>query len=142
MNSIEVLKRSGLKATHPRLKVLQVFQQSTQHHMSADEVFHVLLRERSDIGLATVYRVLTQFEQAGILNRRYFRTGKSIYALNNGQRHDHLICTRCGKLEVFYDPEVEQCRSIKIQASGWEIQNHALVLYGQCPDCTKKSAAL
>ena len=108
MKNIEDLKSTGLKATLPRLKILEIFQGGKQRHMTAEDVFRVLLDERSDIGLATVYRVLTQFEQAGILLRSNFESGKAVYELNEGQHHDHFVCTSCGKVEEFYDPEIEK----------------------------------
>ena len=108
MGNIDELKSTGLKATLPRLKILQIFQTTSQRHMTAEDVFRVLLNEHSDIGLATVYRVLTQFEQAGILERSHFESGKAVYELNEGSHHDHLICTSCGKVEEFYDAEIER----------------------------------
>ena len=108
MTNIEELKSTGLKATLPRLKILEVFQKGAQRHMTAEDVFRVLLDDRSDIGLATVYRVLTQFEQAGILSRSHFESGKAVYELNEGQHHDHLLCLDCGKVEEFYDAEIER----------------------------------
>src|SRR5574344_16177 len=108
MKNIDELKSTGLKATLPRLKILEIFQRSALRHMTAEDVFRVLLEERSDIGLATVYRVLTQFEQAGILLRSNFESGKAVYELDEGQHHDHLICISCGKVEEFYDPEIEK----------------------------------
>ena len=97
MTNIEDLKSTGLKATLPRLKILEVFQKGSQRHMTAEDVFRVLLEERTDIGLATVYRVLTQFEQAGILTRSHFESGKSVYELNEGTHHDHLVCLDCAR---------------------------------------------
>ena len=106
MTNINELKSTGLKATIPRLKILEIFQRSGQRHLTAEDVFRVLLLERSDVGLATVYRVLTQFEQAGILSRSHFESGKAVYELNEGQHHDHLVCLDCGKVEEFYDAEI------------------------------------
>lgn len=137
MMNIDELKNTGLKATLPRLKILEVFQKGTLRHMTAEDVFRVLLDERSDIGLATVYRVLTQFEQAGILNRSNFEGGKSIYELNEGQHHDHFVCTVCGKVEEFYDPEIEKRQQIVAKAKGWVVQDHAMALYGFCASCAK-----
>src|SRR6218665_2061442 len=108
MTNTDELKSTGLKATLPRLKILDIFQKGSQRHMTAEDVFRVLLQERTDIGLATVYRVLTQFAQAGILSRSNFESGKSVYELNEGLHHDHFICTSCGKVEEFYDPEIEK----------------------------------
>jgi Fur family ferric uptake transcriptional regulator len=102
MSNIDELKNTGLKATLPRLKILEIFQAGKQRHMTAEDVFRVLLEERSDIGLATVYRVLMQFEQAGLLNRSNFESGKAVYEINEGQHHDHLVCLDCGRVEEFY----------------------------------------
>jgi Fur family ferric uptake transcriptional regulator len=136
MANIDELKSTGLKATMPRLKILDVFQKGSQRHMTAEDVFRVLLDERSDIGLATVYRVLTQFEQAGILLRSHFESGKAVYELNEGQHHDHLVCLDCGRVEEFYDPEIEKRQHDVALAKGFEIADHALSLYAHC---TKKA---
>ena len=135
--NIEELKSTGLKATLPRLKILEIFQSGAQRHMTAEDVFRVLLDERSDIGLATVYRVLTQFEQAGILIRSNFEGGKAIYELNEGQHHDHFICTACGRVEEFYDPEIEKRQNLIAQGKGWVVHDHAMSLYGQCAQCAQ-----
>ncbi|MGH6628057.1 MAG: ferric iron uptake transcriptional regulator, partial [Burkholderiaceae bacterium] len=132
MTNIDELKSTGLKATLPRLKILEIFQKGEQRHMTAEDVFRVLLQERSDIGLATVYRVLTQFEQAGILSRSHFESGKAVYELNEGQHHDHLVCLDCGKVEEFYDPEIEKRQQAVAQAKGFTIADHALSLYAHC----------
>ena len=108
MTHAEELKNSGLKATLPRIKVLEVFQNTAQRHMSAEDVFRVLLADHADIGLATVYRVLMQFEQAGILSRNHFESGKSVFELNEGKHHDHLVCLDCGRVEEFFDAEIEK----------------------------------
>ena len=129
-NNIENLKSTGLKATLPRLKIMEIFQTGKQRHMTAEDVFRVLLDERSDIGLATVYRVLTQFEQAGILLRSNFESGKAVYELNEGQHHDHLVCTSCGKVEEFFDPEIEKRQMQVADRLGWTIQDHAMSLHG------------
>lgn len=140
MKNIEELKSTGLKATLPRLKILEIFQTGRQRHMTAEDVFRVLLDERSDIGLATVYRVLTQFEQAGILLRSNFESGKAVYELNEGQHHDHFVCTACGKVEEFYDPEIEKRQMMIAEQMGWQIQDHSMSLYGQCADCVARAA--
>lgn len=139
MKNIEELKSTGLKATLPRLKILEIFQTGAQRHMTAEDVFRVLLDERSDIGLATVYRVLTQFEQAGILIRSNFESGKAVYELNEGQHHDHFVCTSCGKVEEFYDAEIEKRQNLIAKSKGWVIQDHAMALYGQCAECATKA---
>jgi Fur family transcriptional regulator, ferric uptake regulator len=132
MNTIQELKSTGLKATVPRLKVLEIFQKGAQRHMTAEDVFRVLLQDRSDVGLATVYRVLTQFEQAGILTRSNFEGGKAVYELNEGQHHDHLVCLDCGKVEEFYDAEIERRQNDVAKAKGFAIADHALSLYAHC----------
>jgi Fur family ferric uptake transcriptional regulator len=131
------LKSSGLKATLPRLKILEVFQTSEQRHMTAEDVYKALLNENSEIGLATVYRVLMQFEQAGLLSRSHFESGKSVFELNEGQHHDHLVCLTCGRVEEFYDPEIEARQRAIAQARGFELHEHALSLYAACvkPHC-------
>jgi len=132
MTNIDELKSTGLKATLPRLKILDVFQRGAQRHMTAEDVFRVLLEERSDIGLATVYRVLTQFEQAGILSRSHFESGKAVYELNEGTHHDHLVCLDCGRVEEFYDAEIEKRQNDVAQIKGFVIADHALSLYAHC----------
>lgn len=132
MTQINELKSNGLKATLPRLKILEVFQSGAQRHMTAEDVFRHLLREHTDIGLATVYRVLTQFEQAGILSRNHFESGKAVYELDEGQHHDHMVCLDCGRVEEFYDPEIESRQQAVAEAKGFVIADHALSLYAHC----------
>jgi Fur family transcriptional regulator, ferric uptake regulator len=141
MSNIDELKNTGLKATLPRLKIMEIFQTSAQRHMTAEDVFRVLLQERTDIGLATVYRVLTQFEQAGILSRNHFEQGKAMYELNEGQHHDHLVCLDCGRVEEFYDAEIEQRQHAVATAKGFTIADHALSLYAHCTktNCSHRS---
>ena len=140
MANIHELKRTGLKATLPRLKILDVFQKGEQRHMTAEDVFRVLLEERSDIGLATVYRVLTQFEQAGILSRSHFESGKAVFEINEGTHHDHMVCLDCGRVEEFYDAEIEKRQNAVAKAKGFEIADHALSLYAHCTkaDCPNR----
>lgn len=135
MSNIDELKSTGLKATLPRLKILEIFQKGAQRHMTAEDVFRVLLQEHSDIGLATVYRVLTQFEQAGILSRSNFESGKAVYELNEGKHHDHFICTACGKVEEFFDADIEKRQQSVAKSKGWVIQDHSMALYGLCAQC-------
>ena len=137
MDNIDELKSTGLKATLPRLKILEIFQKGAQRHMTAEDVFRVLLLERSDVGLATVYRVLTQFEQAGILTRSNFESGKAVFELNEGQHHDHLVCLDCGRVEEFFDPQIEQRQREVTISRGFELQEHSLALYARCtkPQC-------
>ncbi|MCY1164205.1 MULTISPECIES: ferric iron uptake transcriptional regulator [Polaromonas] len=132
MSNINELKNTGLKATLPRLKILEIFQTGKQRHMTAEDVFRVLLEDRSDIGLATVYRVLTQFEQAGLLNRSNFESGKAVYEINEGQHHDHLVCLDCGKVEEFYDAEIERRQHAVAKDKGFTITDHSLSIYANC----------
>ncbi|CAG9176857.1 ferric iron uptake transcriptional regulator [Cupriavidus respiraculi] len=126
------LKNIGLKATVPRLKILEIFQTSEQRHLSAEDVYRILLNEHMDIGLATVYRVLTQFEQAGLLSRNNFESGKAIFELNEGKHHDHLVCLDCGRVEEFYDADIEKRQQSIANERGFALQEHALSLYGNC----------
>jgi len=134
MSSAQSLKDIGLKATLPRRKVLELFENSKVRHLSAEDVYRSLLAEGIDIGLATVYRVLTQFEQAGLLSRQHFETGKAVFELNQGGHHDHLVCLQCGRVEEFYDAEIEQRQSDVARKRGFELRGHSLALYA---DCTK-----
>ena len=127
----------GLKATGPRMKILQLFEDQAHDHLTAEDVYRLLMAEHTDVGLATVYRVLTQFEQAGLLVRHRFDNDKSVYELNKGGHHDHLLCIQCGRVEEFYDPEIER-RQKKIAADrGFTIHDHSLYLYVDCikDDC-------
>jgi Fur family ferric uptake transcriptional regulator len=116
MSDPQSLKNMGLKATFPRLKILELFEKSTQRHMTAEDVYRMLIAENMDIGLATVYRVLTQFEQAGLLERHFFESGKAVFEINRGKHHDHLVCIDCGRVEEFYDPEIERQNSHRRRA--------------------------
>jgi len=131
------LKHIGLKTTLPRLKVLNLFEQSSVRHLSAEDVYKELLNEGEDIGLATVYRVLTQFEQAGILERHHFESGKAVFELKSDGHHDHLVCLQCGRVEEFYDPEIEKRQTAIARERGFKLQEHSLSLYADCikPDC-------
>lgn len=139
MSNADDLKSSGLKATLPRIKILDVFHQSSQRHMTAEDVFKALLNEGADIGLATVYRVLMQFEQAGILSRNHFESGKAVFELNEGKHHDHLVCIDCGRVEEFYDAEIEKRQNAIAESRGFLLQDHALSLYAICATCQKKA---
>lgn len=129
------LKASGLKATLPRLKILEIFQGSSVRHLSAEDVYKILLNENMDVGLATVYRVLTQFEQAGLLHRNHFESGKAVFELNAGSHHDHLVCLDCGLVEEFFDAGIEDRQNKIAEERGFKLAEHALALYGHC---TKK----
>lgn len=132
MDRVHELKSSGLKATLPRLKILEAFERSAQRHMSAEDVYRMLLVDGADIGLATVYRVLMQFEQAGLLTRSNFESGKSVFELNEGQHHDHLVCLTCGRVEEFFDAQIEQRQREIAQTRGFQLQEHSLALYATC----------
>ncbi len=138
MNEQNELKSMGLKATFPRLKILDVFRKSDVRHQSAEDVYRALISDDVDIGLATVYRVLTQFEQAGILTRSQFDGGKAVFELNDGDHHDHLICTNCGKVVEFTDPEIEKRQHFIAEEQGFFLESHTMMLYGICPACQKK----
>lgn len=134
------LKASGLKATLPRMKVLEIFQRSSSEgvrHLSAEDVYRALLAVNLDVGLATVYRVLTQFEQAGLLVRSNFEAGRAVFELNEGEHHDHLVCLTCGLVEEFVDGEIEQRQKRIAHDKGFVLREHSLSLYGECtkPDC-------
>jgi Fur family ferric uptake transcriptional regulator len=132
------LKTIGLKATLPRLKILNLFETGEVRHMTAEDVYKLLLKEGMDIGLATIYRVLTQFEQAGILIRHHFEAGKAVFELNQGGHHDHLVCIQCGRVEEFYDAEIERRQTKIAKERGFEIHEHSLQIYA---DCTKQNCA-
>jgi Fur family transcriptional regulator, ferric uptake regulator len=140
MTHVDEIKSSGLKATLPRIKILEVFQRTAHRHMTAEDVYKALLTEGADIGLATVYRVLMQFEQAGLLKRSNFESGKAVFELNEGQHHDHLVCLDCGRVEEFYDAEIEARQRTVAATRGFELQEHTLALYARCtkPDCSFK----
>ena len=143
MSSPQDLKSAGLKATLPRFKIINLFESSKVRHLTAEDVYKLLLAEGLDIGLATVYRVLTQFEQAGLLVRHHFESGKAVFELNQGTHHDHLVCLQCGRVEEFYDADIEK-RQIKIaRERGFEISEHALYLYADCtkPRCPHRKRA-
>ena len=137
MTPVQSLKDSGLKATLPRRKILELFEASKVRHLSAEDVYKALIAEGIDVGLATVYRVLTQFEHAGLLSRQHFETGKAVYELNEGGHHDHLVCLQCGRVEEFYDSEIEKRQNKVAKERGFEIHDHQLYLYADCikPQC-------
>jgi Fur family ferric uptake transcriptional regulator len=140
MSNTQDLKSIGLKATFPRLKILDLFRTNEARHMTAEDVYRHLVAEGMDIGLATVYRVLTQFEQAGLLERHFFESGKAVFELNKGRHHDHLVCIQCGKVEEFFDAEIERRQNEIAAERGFAISEHAMYLYADClnPDCPNK----
>lgn len=142
MANTQQLKTIGLKATGPRLKILALFENNEHRHLTAEDVYRMLVKDEIDVGLATVYRVLTQFEQAGLLIRHHFDNEKAVYELNQGQHHDHLLCLQCGKVEEFYDPEIEQRQKNIAAERGFRLTEHALNLYVECTreNCPNLSA--
>jgi Fur family transcriptional regulator, ferric uptake regulator len=132
MNTNHDLKSAGLKATLPRLRIINLFETSKVRHLTAEDVYRLLVNEGLDIGLATVYRVLTQFEQAGLLMRHHFEGGKAVYELNEGGHHDHLVCLQCGRVEEFYDSEIEKRQNRVAKERGFAIHDHQLYLYADC----------
>jgi Fur family ferric uptake transcriptional regulator len=136
------LRSTGLKVTTPRLRVLELFQTCTERHLTAEDVYRRFLADGADIGLATVYRVLTQFEQAGLLVRHHFEGGKAVYELNEGKHHDHLVCLQCGHVEEFYDPEIEKRQNRVARERGFAVHDHSLYLYADClkADCPNRPA--
>lgn len=139
MQDQQELKNAGLKATLPRLKVLSLFENSKERHLSAEDVYKIMLKAGEDVGLATVYRVLMQFEQAGLLIRHHFESGKAVFELDNGGHHDHIVCVKCGRVEEFYDAEIEKRQQDAAESLGFEIQDHSLTIYVVCKDlpCNK-----
>jgi len=126
------LKNNGLKVTVPRLKILEIFRNARSRHFAAEDVYRLLIAGGTEVGLATVYRVLTQFERAGILARNHFEAGKAVYELRNKQHHDHLVCLDCGRVEEFYDAEIERRQAAAAARQGFVIADHALSLYARC----------
>lgn len=143
MSNSTDLKSMGLKATFPRLKILELFEKSEVRHLTAEDVYRLLIAEKMDIGLATVYRVLTQFEQAGLLERHHFESGKAVFEMNEEQHHDHLVCINCGRVEEFYDAEIERRQSKIAKERGFAIKEHALYLYVECikPECPHRGTS-
>ena len=137
MNNIAQLKDNGLKVTGPRLKILDLFETHADLHLSAEDVYRILLENGIEIGVATIYRVLTQFEQAGILLRHHFETGKAVYELNKGDHHDHIVCVKCGNVSEFHNPEIEKLQEQIASEHGFRVVDHALYMYGVCGDCQK-----
>ena len=132
------LKDAGLKITLPRIKILQILENAEVHHVSAEDVYKLLLANGEEIGLATVYRVLTQFEQAGLVVRHNFEGGHSVFELASEKHHDHIVCVRCGRVEEFNDVEIERRQEEVAHSLGYELTDHHLNMYGLCPICSKK----
>jgi Fur family transcriptional regulator, ferric uptake regulator len=131
------IKRAGLKVTGARLKIMELLR-TTARHMSAEEVYSTLHSAGEDVGLATVYRVLTQFEAAGLVKRRHFAEGHSVFEIDQGEHHDHLVCVKCGRVEEFVDDAIEQRQAAIVKKMGYQMTDHTLTIYGVCPNCSKK----
>ncbi len=135
------LKQAGLKVTLPRMKILDILQQRTDHHLSAEDIYKTLLAMGEDIGLATVYRVLTQFETAGLVQRHHFEGGQSVFELDQGEHHDHILCSDCDAIVEFYDETIEKRQALVAEKMGFKLSEHSLILYGACqkPDCPNRN---
>lgn len=131
------LRNAGLKVTLPRVKILEILERSNARHISAEDMYKALLESGEDIGLATVYRVLTQFETAGLVNRHHFEGGHSVFELNQGAHHDHILCVKCGRVDEFVDTEIEARQKKIASAKGYEMTDHSLYIYGICSSCRK-----
>ena len=131
------LKKAGLKITLPRIKILELLEKAQDHHMSAEDIYRVLSESGEEIGLATVYRVLTQFEEAGLVVKHHFEGGQSVFELDHGEHHDHLVCVKCGKVEEFVDEVIEKRQQEIAKEKGYIITDHSLNIYGVCAECQK-----
>ncbi|MCW5589458.1 MAG: ferric iron uptake transcriptional regulator [Legionellales bacterium] len=135
MDNNAELRKAGLKVTLPRQKILEILENAPQRHLSAEDVYRSLLDSGDDVGLATVYRVLTQFETAGLVTRHHFEGGNSVFELNQGDHHDHLVCVKCGHVEEFIDELIEERQMNIAEANGFRMTDHSLIIYGLCRDC-------
>lgn len=130
------LRDVGLKVTLPRVKILEIMERETNdRHLTAEKVYKILLSENEEVGLATIYRVLTQFEAAGLVTRHHFEGGNSVFELNKGKHHDHVVCVKCGRVDEFTDELIEQRQDQIAEKLGYELTDHSLYLYGLCPNC-------
>ncbi|EXJ14111.1 ferric iron uptake transcriptional regulator [Imhoffiella purpurea] len=139
MSESEQIREAGLKVTVPRAKILGILERNAKRHMTAEDVFRELLAEEAEIGLATVYRVLTQFESAGLVCRRNFDNAQAVFELDRGEHHDHLVCTRCGRIVEFVDPKIERRQAAVADEHNFVTEDHSLVIYGICPSCQRNS---
>ena len=135
MSDSSDLKKAGLKATLPRLKILSILEDARVRHMTAEDIYKGLLEAGEEVGLATVYRVLTQFEAAGLVIRHNFEGGRSVFEINQGQHHDHMVCIECGKVFEFYDPAIEERQRMVADKGGFAMEEHSLYIYGMCSRC-------
>lgn len=129
------IRKVGLKVTLPRLKILEMLESGDSRHMSAEDLYKALLESGEEIGLATVYRVLTQFESAGLVNRLNFESGHSVFEINQGKHHDHMLCIKCGRVDEFIDDAIEARQAAIAERMGYDMTDHSLYIYGVCPDC-------
>lgn len=136
----ENLKKAGLKITLPRRKILEIMETAPEHHLSAEDIYRILLESQEEIGLATVYRVLTQFEEAGLVIRHNFEGGQSVFELDLGTHHDHLVCVKCGRVEEFIDEVIEKRQEEIAQNAGYQMTDHSLNIYGICSNCNSRKA--
>lgn len=126
------IRKAGLKVTLPRVKILEILESSAARHMTAEDVYKELLERGEEIGLATVYRVLTQFVNAGLAEKHHFEGGQAVFELDRGHHHDHIVCQQCGKVEEFFDETIEKCQGAIAARKGFEITDHSLIIYGRC----------
>ncbi len=133
------LKRAGLKTTLPRMKILEMLEGVDVRHLSAEDIYKSLLESGDDVGLATVYRVLTQFEAAGIVCRHRFEDGRAVFELNKGEHHDHIVCMQCGKVQEFVDSIIEERQRQIAEKAGFLMTDHCLYIYGVCGECRSKA---
>ncbi len=136
VDSVE-LKKAGLKATLPRIKILEILERNSTRHLSAESIYRELMNEGGEIGLATIYRVLAQFENAGLVVRHHFEGGHSVYELDDGKHHDHIVCVKCGKVDEFVDDVIEQRQREIAKKAGYTVTDHCLNIYGICQQCNK-----
>jgi Fur family ferric uptake transcriptional regulator len=137
------IRKAGLKVTLPRVKILEVLEASGERHMTAEDVYKALLENGEEIGLATVYRVLTQFEGAGLVERHHFEGGQAVFEINRGHHHDHIVCLDCGHVEEFTNDTIEDCQQKIAKQHGFAIADHSLIIYGNCTkkDCPHRKVA-
>jgi len=131
------LRNAGLKVTLPRVKILEMLESANSRHLTAEDVYKRLLDAGEEIGLATVYRVLTQFEAAGLVKRHHFESGHSVFEIHQGQHHDHILCVKCGRVDEFMDEIIEERQQVIAKQAGFEMTDHSLHIYGICKDCRK-----
>lgn len=135
------LRNAGLKVTLPRLKILEILAEGAARHQSAEDIYKALLSSNEDIGLATVYRVLTQFETAGLVTRHHFENGMAVFELNRGDHHDHIVCVECGTVSEFVDTAIEDRQKAVARERGFDLHDHSMILYGRCSSCRARGAS-